>query len=665
MDVPWRGERRTSILPKNRIVWKLNAVITAFVSVVILVAAGVEYTFSHRPAHGSMRSVVGAAAQSVTTGIDDYLGQHDIPGLERRLASVLEGGDLYQGLHLVAHPSGRVITSAAAPDELLPASTLLPEAPACALCHSSVDGDLQTMEPRADGHQGLFFGGRRAPQQLSLLTPIVAKPSCRTAECHATGEPGQILGFLQTDYSAATLHPTSGFRGFYTLIFVALAILATSTVIQLLFQNLLQRPISELVMGTRRIADRDLEFRFRAERRDEFGVLERSFNSMTARIRAQQDALRNSAEYLNGLIENSADIIITVTPRHLIQTFNHGAEQLLGYDRAEVLGRRVEILFANPEDRKSALGRLEDTDNVRNLRTDFITKSGEVKNVLLTLTRLRDGEGNPSGTLGISKDITEELRLTKQLIRNKRFAAIGEAVTGIQHAIKNMLNALKGGSYLIQSGIRNENAKKLNDGCGMMEEGIARMTALSASLLNYARDRSLEFQMVDVRDLVAKIQDMLKHSAGEKGIAVRASLDDDLPEVSCDSQIIHTALMDLASNAIDSCAEKNYEEGEEPAILLRAFLSKDGEFFRIEVSDNGGGMSPDIQENIFKPFYSTKHKSGTGLGLALTLRAIEAHGGTIEVESELGRGATFRIGLPTNNPRDQQETSDGQEGSDN
>jgi len=650
------------MLPKNRIVWKLNAAITALFSVIIILAAWAEHSFGYRPACRSVREVVGTATASLARELGAMPQHSDAGRVISHLESIRDLEQLYEELHLLSHPSG--LTTASTREAAVGAAD--PESPSCVLCHVA---DVEELDAVAAGSVELedrYLELPGAGGQIALLTPLRNEPSCAAAGCHADRQQGETLGLLRSDHAASTLDPTSAFRGIYTVLLVLLVILVTSTALRLLFLRMLQRPISGLIAGTRRIAERDLDFRFPADRRDELGVLERSFNNMTARIRAHQEALRNSTEYLNGIIENSADIIITVTPWHLIQTFNRGAEQLLGYARSEVQGQRIEILFANPEDRKLDLDRLDHDDNVRNLRTDFVTKGGEIKNVLLTLTRLRDAEGNPIGTLGISKDITEELRLTKQLIRNKRFAAIGEAVTGIQHAIKNMLNALKGGSYLVQRGIKNSDRQKLDDGCGLMEEGISRMTALSKSMLNYARNWTFEFKSVDLRSMLGGIQEMLSPSAAEKGIAVRAELDEDLPDVSCDSEMIHMAIMDLASNAVDACAEKGAEkgycEGEQAEILLRAFLSPDGKLYHVEVSDNGPGMTEDVRENIFKPFYSTKRKSGTGLGLALTQRAIEAHGGVIEVESELGRGATFRIGLPSQDARDHQETTDGQEG---
>ncbi|MBI4878784.1 MAG: PAS domain S-box protein [Planctomycetes bacterium] len=453
-------------------------------------------------------------------------------------------------------------------------------------------------------------------------------------------------------------------RSLYTLLLVVLVIVASTILLRVLMRRLLEEPIDELIAGARRIGEGDLAFRFAPQRDDEIGEIEQAIDRMTGKIREHQEDVHDALEYLEGIIEGSADIIITVTPFGLIARFNRGAEQALGYRREEIQGKHVETLFARQEDRKKALSLLEHGDNVRNFATDLITKSGEVRNVLLTVTRLRDREGNPIGTFGIAKDITEERRLLRQVIQAKKFAAIGQAVTGIQHAVKNMLNALQGGAYLVKSGMRNNKRKRLREGWAMVEEGIDRISSLSRSLLNYVKEWRPEYEQVDVGALAGKVRDVVKQSAADKGIKVSADVAAGLPIVACDSKLIHMALMDIVSNAIDACQWKDYLGGEAPEVRMRVHADEEGKLCTIEVSDNGCGMSEEIRRNIFTPFFSTKKKWGTGLGLALTVRVIDMHGGTIAVDSEPDKGATFRVVLPVQRPDEGKEVIDGQESPD-
>ena len=548
-----------------------------------------------------------------------------------------------------------------------------------------------------------------------------------------------------------------------------------------LFGWVLDRPIRCLIAGTRQIADHQLDFRFDRKRHDEIGVLEESFNAMTATIQASQDELRDAKEYLEGIIENTADIIVIVNTMGVVEAFNRGGEETLGYRREEVIGRRIESLYVDARDRRSAavrleetgtvknfatrvlakdgqmrnvlltlsylrdsegtiigtigiskdvtqekqlqdelrdakeylegviehsadiiiaadsdgliemfnrgaeealgfrreevLGthietlyldprerhaaaaRLEDTDDVKNYETRLLAKDGRARNVLLTLSYRRDDEGKIIGTIGISKDITQEKRLERELIQSQKFAAIGQAATGIQHAIKNMLNALKGGAYVARRGMAKDNPEQVKEGWAMVDEGIERITSLSHNMLNFAREWKPDLEDVDLNDLIANVCELNRHTAADRGVALAAEPADDLPTVPCDSKLIHMAVTDLVVNAIDACTWKHYPPDETPKVVLSC--AEDGDYLLIENRDNGCGMTEAVKKNIFAPFFSTKKTLGTGLGLAVTSRIIGMHGGKISVESEPDRGTMFRIHIPKDTSTLSKEMSDG------
>jgi PAS domain S-box-containing protein len=364
-----------------------------------------------------------------------------------------------------------------------------------------------------------------------------------------------------------------------------------------------------------------------------------------------QDELRQAKEYLEGMVENSADIIITVSPEGFIQTFNRGAEEALGYPRREAIGRPIEELYADPRDRHRIADMLRRAGHVTNHETALLTKDGEVRNVLLTLSHLRDPEGNVLGTIGISKDVTGEKRLQRQLMQSQKSAAIGQAVTAIQHAIKNMLMSLKGGSYLVRVGLGKDNRDQIEEGRGMIEEGIERIKGLSLNMLDLARDWRPDLESVDVSDMVVSICESNRQQAADRGVTLRHEVPEGLPSVTCDPKLIHMATTDIVVNAFDACTWKEYPDGENAEVVLRCSLIDDGNFFVIEVGDNGCGMTEEIRRHIFTPFFSTKKTLGTGLGLAVTARIITAHEGKIGVESEPDRGTTFRIQLPKDGPQ--------------
>ena len=186
-----------------------------------------------------------------------------------------------------------------------------------------------------------------------------------------------------------------------------------------------------------------------------------SLDDMASQLESSQRELRRSKDFLEGILESTADIIIAVNPFGEIITINKGAEKTLGYDRSEVEGKRIIDFFANPEDREKAMDKLNHDDIVVNYETRFKTKDGEIRDVLLTISRLRNRKGEILANIGISKDITREKRLQKQLLQSQRYAAIGEVFTGLQHSMKNMLHACQGGSYMIKIGLKRDDKDML------------------------------------------------------------------------------------------------------------------------------------------------------------------------------------------------------------
>ncbi len=639
---------------RSRLVWKLSAVVAAILAAAITLSGYVNNLICAHYSLESARAFLRFNSESIIKGIGQQMMSRNNEGIEAFILEMSRGSEVYGDIRLVSHHSGVVVASRFGAD----GTTLEVADRACVVCHGRDDlgGDEPQMVDAVIEQPGR---GRL----LSVTAPILNEPGCRSAKCHAHVDDPPILGVLSADYSLQRVDSMVADRSTLITVTVLGSLLLGIVALWIMFVGLLERPISELIAGTNRIAANQLDFRFDRKRNDEIGVLEESFNAMAARMQAHRDELRTTMEYLGGIVENSADIIITVTPDGFIETFNRGAERALGYGRVEVIGKPIEALFVDARERDIAISQLQDTDSVRNYETRLLAKDGQVRNVLLTLSHLRDRAGNPIGTFGISKDVTEERRLGRELDQSQKFAAIGQAVTGIQHAIKNMLNALKGGAYLVRNGIPKDNREQIEEGSAMIEEGIDRISSLSYNMLNYAKEWKLDPQRVDLNDLVATICELNRQTAAGRGVALRHESPDGLPAVLCDPKLIHMAATDILVNAIDACTWKEYGSEERPEVVLANSLTARGDSFVIEIRDNGCGMNEEIQQDIFTPFFSTKKTGGAGLGLALTARIIHLHDGEVLVESEPDWGTAFRIRLPIDGPRDSREVADGQAGS--
>jgi len=234
-------------------------------------------------------------------------------------------------------------------------------------------------------------------------------------------------------------------------------------------------------------------------------------------------------------------------------------------------------------------------------------------------------------------------RLVEESIRRERLAAIGLAVSGIAHHLKNILVALKGPLGLLRMALDAENFNLVTNSLPIMERGTARMEQSIREMLAYSKDRKPELELGSLNGLIADIIEESRRRGEVKSVEVRAELDERIGPSYVDKLRLHDAILNLVANAIEA-----HPEGAAGAyVVARTAAAADGErTIRIDVEDNGPGMPEEVQKRLFQPFFSTKGSKGTGLGLAVAKKVAEENGGTLAVRSVMGEGTTFTLSLP-------------------
>jgi len=277
--------------------------------------------------------------------------------------------------------------------------------------------------------------------------------------------------------------------------------------------------------------------------------------------------------------------------------------------------------------------------------TDFITKP--INNDVLEIALKRVHEKiNLKSEL---RNYTENLEAlveekTSRLVEAEKLAAVGQTIAGLAHAIKNISGGLKGGMFVVEKGFELENEKYLRQGWDMVKDNVDRVKDMALDLLNYAKEREPEYKLCNPNHPVEKIFDLVLPRAREYGVNLNMELDKDLPDALLDPEGIHRCLLNLVTNAIEACLETNFNE-KSAQIVIRS-RKPEGWAVEYQVADNGCGMDEDTRNQIFQRFFSTKGSRGTGLGLMITKKIVDEHEGTIELESEKGRGTKFNIKLP-------------------
>jgi len=233
----------------------------------------------------------------------------------------------------------------------------------------------------------------------------------------------------------------------------------------------------------------------------------------------------------------------------------------------------------------------------------------------------------------------ENLRLHEARLADERFAAIGQAIAGLSHYIKNILGCMQGGAQIAQRGIDADNRTLLLKGWDILRRNERKISELVLDMLNYSGAAEPLREPVQANDLVDEVTESIGADA-EKAFRVERDLAPDLPIAQLDSTAIHRCLLDLLSNAIEALPD----DGGVIRFITRFDPAEQA--VRISVADNGCGIEPEFLPRIFDVFVTTKGAKGTGLGLAVVDKLIKEHGGRVGVQSERGRGSTFTLVLP-------------------
>jgi signal transduction histidine kinase len=176
----------------------------------------------------------------------------------------------------------------------------------------------------------------------------------------------------------------------------------------------------------------------------------------------------------------------------------------------------------------------------------------------------------------------------------------------------------------------------------MLEEDIARITAFVKEFLEFAKGRTPQVQLVDPNEPARAVVSLFRDTAAQKGIEIRANLQEDISPASMDKEAIHTCLTNLVSNALDAC-----DVSDKPNRNVVLSTSEQEDRLVYEVADDGAGMDYDIKKKIFTSFFTTKVTGrGTGLGLLTTRKIVQEHGGTVSFDSTEGAGSVFRLEFP-------------------
>ncbi len=263
----------------------------------------------------------------------------------------------------------------------------------------------------------------------------------------------------------------------------------------------------------------------------------------------------------------------------------------------------------------------------------------------------------------------EDTRYYSAMVQAERLAAVGQTIATLSHHIKNILQGIRGGSYLIEMGLKDHDEDVTRKGWNIVERNQNRISALVLDMLTFSKDREPDLSAADLNEVIADVIELMRVRAEEEEVELDWRPGEPMPTLVFDPEGIHRAVLNVVTNALDAVGEREPPGRSRPpdgtpadskdrggrVEVASQYLPKEG-IARIVVTDNGPGIPAEQMADLFSPFVSTKKSRGTGLGLPVSQKILGEHGGKIVVESEPGQGCRFTLDLPATLPQDVSET---------
>lgn len=246
----------------------------------------------------------------------------------------------------------------------------------------------------------------------------------------------------------------------------------------------------------------------------------------------------------------------------------------------------------------------------------------------------------------------EDTSYYSAMVQAERLAAMGQTIATLSHHVKNILQGIRGGSYLIDEGLKSNDTGVVRRGWAIVEKNQDKISNLVMDMLTFSKEREPDMQPADINDVIGDVVELMQVRANDCNVELIWEPSNDIPELTFDPEALHRAILNVVTNAIDAS-----EQNEQGRVTLDCQLDEAAKKLTVTVEDNGGGISPDDQARIFSVFESTKGARGTGLGLPVSQKILREHSGDIRIESELGKGSRFILRLPAIIPDPVRETA--------
>ena len=353
-------------------------------------------------------------------------------------------------------------------------------------------------------------------------------------------------------------------------------------------------------------------------------------------LQKEQEQFSQKA-YMHLFFEHANDCIAVFDLDNRIIDVNPAFEEVYGWKRSECIGKIIP--FVPPENRVGAENRyhnLLEGKSVKLLETKDMRKDGTVFDVAISLSPIYDLDGKMVATSVISRDITHEKENEKLILQSEKLKLAGEIAAGVAHEIRNPLTVISGFVQMMNS----DNDSPYHTYTETIQSEIERINLIIGEFLVLSKPQAKQLKNVSIDETIKDVSDFFHLEFLNRGITFTLNLNSVQNLVLANENQLKQVFINIIKNAIEAIDMHNVE-GKIDFSINRA----PNNIIYIAISDNGIGMSEDLLERIFDPFYTTK-ATGTGLGMLITNKIIREHGGMVEIDSKEKHGTTIKIQLP-------------------
>src|ERR1700688_4784020 len=415
---------------------------------------------------------------------------------------------------------------------------------------------------------------------------------------------------------------------------IALASVGISVLLAAIVSSISLGPLKRITAQLDRISKGEFD-QTPLDREDEFGQVSSKISQIGMQLRGVREIFSNLRENIDQVLGGLDDGLLLFSVDGRAVMVSPAVERFLSTPSDQLLGRRAEDIFPPDHEAREAI-KVQNGELVPVASAEVVLSGidGPPRRVGVSVEVIGEGDAR-MGTLVKFKDLESRERIGTQLQVSERLANLGRITAGVAHEVKNPLNSMRIWLENLKASLPDIDGLPLQ-AVRVLDNEIDRLDSVVKRFLDFTRPPEMHQEESSLKEILEGVLGVERPEFEKANIKVETRLDADVPNVLVDQPLLKQGLINLLVNAIDAMTGGGQ---------LFVSLRRQGEMAEIEIRDTGRGIAPEHRQRIFQLFFTTR-PGGSGIGLASTFRTIQLHNGSIEFESEVGRGTTFRIGLP-------------------